>query len=107
MQTGKTLRIESGGLSGRPLRSRAVEVIKRLRENAGEDLPLIGVGGIDSPESAWERITSGASLIQVYTGWIFQGPILVPNILEGLISQLNRHGCNNISEAVGSELPWI
>lgn len=107
LQTGKPLRIEKGGLSGKPLRPRAIEVIKRLRKNAGEDLPLIGVGGIDSPESAWERIAAGASLIQVYTGWIFQGPILVPNILEGLVSQLNRHGCNNISEVVGSELPWI
>ena len=70
-------------------------------------MPLIGVGGIDSPKSAWERITAGASLIQVYTGWIFEGPSLVPNILEGLISQLDSHGFKNISEAVGTEAPWI
>ncbi len=107
LQTGKPLSLEQGGLSGNPLRSRALEVLRRLRKNAGEDLPLVGVGGIDSAESAWERIAAGASLIQVYTGWIFQGPILVPHILEGLITQLNRHGCRNIKEAVGSELPWV
>ncbi len=106
-QTGKTLDQEDGGLSGNPLSNRALEIIKRLRKTTGNQLPLIGVGGIDSPESAWERITAGASLIQVYTGWIFKGPTLVPNILEGLISQLNRHGFQNISEAIGSEVPWI
>ena len=83
-----------------------MEVIKRLRNVAGPELPLIGVGGIDSPESAWERISAGASLVQVYTGWIFQGPDLVPRILEGLITQLDRHGFKNISEAIGSEAPW-
>ena len=106
-QTGKTLSEEDGGLSGNPLCNRALEIIKRLRKTAGKELPLIGVGGIDSPESAWNRITAGASLIQVYTGWIFQGPMLIPNIMEGLIYQLNRHGFQNISEAIGSEAPWI
>ena len=106
-QTGISLSKEKGGLSGRPLRSRAVEIIRRLRKNSGKGLPLIGVGGIDSPESAWERITAGASLIQIYTGWIFQGPSLVPDILEGITSQLSRHGFENISEAVGSDAPWI
>ncbi len=106
-QTGRILRDEEGGLSGRPLCGRALEIIRRLRKSAGQSLPLIGVGGIDSPQNAWERITAGASLIQVYTGWIFQGPSLVPNILEGLEYQLNRHGFHNISEAIGSEAPWI
>ena len=106
-QTGLSLKEEKGGLSGAPLRKRAVEVIRRLRKTVGKDLPLIGVGGIDSPAVAWERITSGASLVQLYTGWIFQGPSLVPRILEGIIYQLERHGFKNISEAVGSEVPWI
>ena len=69
-------------------------------------LPLIGVGGIDSPEVAWERITAGASLIQLYTGWIFQGPDLVPRILQGLSSQLDRHGFRHLRDAVGSGVPW-
>ena len=105
-QTGRTLAEEAGGLSGVPLRQRALEVIRRLRVSAGPALPLIGVGGIDSPEVAWERISSGASLVQLYTGWIFKGPDLVPLILEGLQQQLDRHGLRTIREAVGSGLPW-
>jgi len=106
-QTGLSLNLEAGGLSGAPLRQRGVEVIKRLRNAAGPQLPLIGVGGIYSPETAWERISAGASLIQLYTGWIFNGPDLVPDILEGVLSQLDRHGFANISEAVGSGAPWL
>jgi dihydroorotate dehydrogenase len=105
-QTGRTLAEEAGGLSGAPLRGRALEVIRRLRATAGPALPLIGVGGIDSPEAAWERITAGASLIQLYTGWIYEGPGLVPAILEGLGDQLDRHGCSHLTEVVGSGLPW-
>ena len=105
-QTGRTLAEEAGGLSGAPLRHRALEVIRRLRVSAGPALPLIGVGGIDSPEGAWERISAGASLVQLYTGWIFKGPDLVPLILEGLQQQLDRHGLRNIREAVGSGLTW-
>jgi len=105
-QTGRTLAEEAGGLSGVPLRHRALEVIRRLRVSAGPALPLIGVGGIDSPELAWERISAGASLVQLYTGWIFKGPDLVPVILEGLQQQLDRHGLRTIREAIGSGLPW-
>jgi dihydroorotate dehydrogenase len=105
-QTGRTLAEEAGGLSGAPLRARALEVLRRLRAVAGPGLPLIGVGGIDSPEAAWERISAGASLIQLYTGWIYEGPQLVPAILEGLGQQLDRHGFRSISEAVGSGVGW-
>ncbi|CAK6688872.1 quinone-dependent dihydroorotate dehydrogenase [Synechococcus sp. CCY9201] len=105
-QTGQTLAQETGGLSGRPLRRRALEVVRRLRAAAGPALPLVGVGGIDSPEAAWERISAGASLVQLYTGWIYEGPQLVPAILEGLLQQLDRHGLRTIGEAVGSGLPW-
>ncbi len=104
--TGRTLAEETGGLSGRPLRRRAVEVLRRLRATAGPALPLIGVGGIDSAEAAWERISAGASLIQIYTGWIYEGPALVPSILEGLSRQLDSHGCRTLSEVVGSGIPW-
>jgi dihydroorotate dehydrogenase len=64
------------------------------------------VGGIDSAEVAWERIAAGASLVQLYTGWIYGGPALVPQILEGLGRQLQRHGLGHIGEAVGRGLPW-
>ena len=105
-QTGRTLAEEAGGLSGAPLRARALEVLRRLRAVAGPGLPLIGVGGVDSPEAAWERISAGASLLQLYTGWIYEGPRLVPSILEGLVQQLDRHGFRSISEAVGSGAAW-
>ncbi len=105
-QTGRTLAEEAGGLSGAPLRHRALEVLRRLRATAGPALPLIGVGGIDSAEAAWERISAGASLVQLYTGWIYGGPSLVPQILEGLSCQLDRHGLGHIGEAVGSGLAW-
>ena len=105
-QTGRTLAQEAGGLSGDPLRRRALEVLRRLRATAGPALPLVGVGGISTPEAAWERITAGASLIQLYTGWIYEGPDLVPQVLDGLLQQLDRHGFRHISEAVGSGAPW-
>ena len=81
-------------------------MIRRLRATAGPALPLVGVGGISTPEAAWERIAAGASLVQLYTGWIFEGPDLVPRVLEGLMEQLDRHGIRHISEAVGSGAPW-
>ena len=105
-QSGKTLAEEEGGLSGRPLRERALAVVRRLRATAGPALPLIGVGGIDSAEAAWERIAAGASLVQIYTGWIYEGPPIVAEILEGLSSQLDRQGLATLSEAVGCAQPW-
>ncbi len=106
IKSGNTLGQENGGLSGLPLQKRGLEVIQRLRRSTNNDLPLIGVGGIHSAKAAWERITAGASLIQIYTGWIFEGPNLVPDILDGLILQMEKHGFRNIKEAIGSEEPW-
>ena len=106
IKTGNTLGQENGGLSGLPLQKRGLEVIQRLRRSTDNDLPLIGVGGIHSARAAWERITAGASLVQIYTGWIFEGPNLVPDILDGLIQQMEKHGFRNIKEAIGSEEPW-
>ncbi|MFM1800325.1 MAG: hypothetical protein RLZZ117_2603 [Cyanobacteriota bacterium] len=105
-QSGRPLAEEEGGLSGRPLRQRALAVLRRLRATAGPALPLIGVGGIDSAEAAWERIAAGASLLQIYTGWIYEGPTLVPRLLAGLSQQLDRQGLATLSEAVGCGQPW-
>ena len=105
-QTGLLLSQENGGLSGRPLQKKANQIIKHIH-SIDKKIILIGVGGIDSPESAWERICSGASLIQLYTGWIYKGPQLVPDILQGIIKQLNIHKLSNIKEAIGSDLKWI
>ena len=106
LKTGNTLEQENGGLSGLPLEQRGLEVIRILRNSTNNSLPLIGVGGINSAQTAWERIAAGASLIQVYTGWIFEGPNLVPEILDGLIIQMKKHGFQNIKEVIGSEEPW-
>ena len=105
-QTGLKLSQENGGLSGSPLREKANRIVKHIHK-LDKNIVLIGVGGINSPESAWERICSGASLVQVYTGWIFKGPELIPNILRGIINQLNIHNLSNIKEAIGSDLKWI
>ncbi len=105
-QTGLSLSEENGGLSGKPLQRKANQIISHIH-NIDKNINLIGVGGIDSPESAWERICSGASLVQIYTGWIYNGPQLVPNILNGIIKQINIHQLSNVKEAIGSNLEWI
>ena len=105
-QTGLLLSEENGGLSGKPLQRKANQIIRHIH-NIDNNINLIGVGGIDSPESAWERICSGASLVQIYTGWIYKGPQLVPNILNGIIKQINIHQLSNVKEAIGSNLEWI
>ena len=105
-QTGLLLSEENGGLSGKPLQRKANQIISHIY-NIDKNINLIGVGGIDSPESAWERICSGASLVQIYTGWIYNGPQLVPNILNGIIKQINIHQLSNVKEAIGSNLEWI
>ena len=105
-QTGLLLSEENGGLSGKPLQRKANQIIRHIH-NIDKNINLIGVGGIDSPESAWERICSGASLVQIYTGWIYNGPQLVPNILNGIIKQINIHQLSNVREAIGSNLEWI
>jgi len=105
-QTGLLLSEENGGLSGKPLQRKANQIISHIH-NIDNNINLIGVGGIDSPKSAWERICSGASLVQIYTGWIYKGPQLVPDILNGIIKQINIHQLSNIREAIGSKLEWI
>ena len=105
-QTGLLLSEENGGLSGKPLQRKANQIISHIH-NIDNNINLIGVGGIDSPKSAWERICSGASLVQIYTGWIYKGPQLVPNILNGILKQINIHQLSNVREAIGSNLEWI
>lgn len=96
----------AGGISGPPVAERALEVLKRLRAKVGDELVLIGVGGITTPEQAWERIAAGATLLQGYTGLIYGGPDWIRDIHLGIAAQIRAHGLGNISEAVGSGLPW-
>ncbi|MBG1265767.1 quinone-dependent dihydroorotate dehydrogenase [Nostoc sp. WHI] len=102
-QTGKSPQSEAGGISGEPLRDRSTEVIRFIWQQTQGQIPIIGVGGIFSPEDAWEKIIAGASLIQVYTGWIYEGPLMVRRILQGLLDKLEQSGLNSINEAVGLE----
>ena len=99
---GTYLTDEPGGISGAPLRQRATEVIRFIYQKTAGTLPIIGVGGIFTADDAWEKITAGASLLQVYTGWMYEGPQLVPHILTGLAQKLTEHGMSHIRDAVGS-----
>ena len=92
-----------GGLSGAPLRSRSNEVISIIYNLTRGKLPIIGVGGVFSAEDAWEKICAGASLIQLYTGFIYEGPSAVRRINEGLAAIMKREGFAAIDEAVGSQ----
>ncbi|MBD2604186.1 quinone-dependent dihydroorotate dehydrogenase [Scytonema hofmannii FACHB-248] len=103
-QTGKSVLEEAGGISGAPLSDRSTEIIRFIAAQTQGKMPIIGVGGIFSPEDAWEKITAGATLIQVYTGWIYEGPFMVRRILQGLLSKLEQNGLNSISEAVGLQI---
>jgi dihydroorotate dehydrogenase len=92
---------ETGGLSGKPLRSRSTEVIRHLYRQTHGRLPILGVGGIFTAADAWEKITAGASLIQVYTGLVYEGPSMVREIVHGLQDRLCAHGLTALAEAVG------
>jgi dihydroorotate dehydrogenase len=91
-----------GGLSGRPLRQRSTEVIRHLYCQTKGALPLIGVGGIFDAAEAWEKITAGASLLQIYTALIYRGPGVIGEIVTGLQKALARDGFKQLSQAVGS-----
>ncbi|MBD1902015.1 quinone-dependent dihydroorotate dehydrogenase [Trichocoleus sp. DQ-A3] len=99
--TGKPVSEEAGGISGAPLRERSTEVIRFIFTQTQGQLPIIGVGGIFTAQDAWEKIAAGASLIQVYTGWIYEGPWMVRRILEGLLQKLQEHSLASLSDAVG------
>lgn len=90
-----------GGLSGRPLASRAEETLRTMYHAVEGNLPLIGVGGIFSAQDAYRRIRAGASLIQIYTGMIFEGPFLAQKVTRGLERLLQQDGLSNIKELTG------
>lgn len=92
---------KTGGLSGVPLRNRSTEVIHILYAHTQGELPIIGVGGISNAESAWEKIAAGASLLQLYSALVFEGPGVTKAINKGLNRKLKAHGYQSLSEAVG------
>ena len=93
---------EKGGLSGQPIKDLSTKIIKKFYKKLDRKIPIIGVGGVDSGEAAFEKIAAGASAIQLYTGMIYKGPMIVKQIKKGLIIKLNEKGFKNISEAIGS-----
>jgi dihydroorotate dehydrogenase len=94
---------QTGGLSGKPVRARSTEIIRHLYRQSSGRVPIIGVGGIFNPEDAWEKITAGASLVQLYTGFIYEGPTLPRRIVGGLREKLAQHGLRNSAAAVGMQ----
>jgi dihydroorotate dehydrogenase len=93
---------EAGGLSGEPLKTLALEALRNFRRASGSAIPLIGVGGIANADDAWERICAGASLVQLYTAMVYEGPGIARRIALGLAERLKREGFANVSEAVGT-----
>jgi dihydroorotate dehydrogenase len=95
-------RDEAGGLSGAPLKQLAVKALRGFRSASGGELPLIGVGGITTADDAWERIRAGASLVQLYTAMVYEGPGIAARIARGLARRLDKEGMASIAEAVGT-----
>lgn len=92
---------EPGGLSGLPLRARSTEVIRHLYRQTKGQVPIIGVGGVFNAADAWEKITAGASLLQVYTGMVYEGPSLARDLVRGLRERLNELGMARLEQAIG------
>ena len=95
---------EEGGLSGEPLQQISTNIIKKFYKQLNGKIPIIGVGGVNSGKSAYEKIIAGASLLQLYTGLVYKGPSLVKDIKKELIQILKVEGLNNIKDAIGKNL---
>ena len=95
---------EEGGLSGEPLQQISTNMIKKFYKQLNGKIPIIGVGGVNSGKSAYEKIIAGASLLQLYTGLVYKGPSIVKNIKKELIQILKAEGLNNIKDAIGKNL---
>jgi dihydroorotate dehydrogenase len=93
---------EAGGLSGPPLRARSTEIVRYLYRQTKGKLPIVGVGGVFNARDAWEKIIAGASLVQIYTGMVYEGPGLAGAVVRGLLRNLEERGMKTLSEAVGS-----
>jgi len=94
------LAAQTGGLSGRPIKLLSTEIIRKLYTQLQGNVPIMGVGGIENADDAWEKLVAGADLIQVYTGFIYDGPCIVQAIMSGLAERLHASGGNNLTEAV-------
>jgi len=94
---------EPGGLSGRPITKIVTSFVSHIFQVTQGRLPIIGVGGIFNAEDAYDKIKAGASAVQIYTGWVYEGPGAVKRINRGLLRLFERDGLKHLSEAVGME----
>ncbi len=101
-KAGQVAALGAGGLSGAPLRLRSLAVLRRLRRRVGSELVLVAAGGIESVEDAWERIRAGATLVQVYTGFVYEGPLLPARLASGLLARAKAAGFASVQAAVGT-----
>lgn len=101
-ETGNQITEEAGGISGFPLKEISTKIIRFIYQQTQGKIPIIGVGGIFNAQDAWEKITAGASLLQLYTGMIYEGPWIVKNVQEGLLKKLEENGFTHICEAIGT-----
>ncbi|MEI6222615.1 MAG: quinone-dependent dihydroorotate dehydrogenase [bacterium] len=92
---------ETGGLSGLPLKDKATKIIRYIAKKTDGKLPIIGVGGIFTAEDAYEKIKAGASLVQIYTSMVYEGPALPKRICKGLVTLMEKNGKQNIADVVG------
>lgn len=91
---------EAGGLSGKPLRARSLEVLQYLHARLQGRLPIVSVGGIFSAEDVWERLASGATLVQVYTGFVYEGPFMLKKLCRGLLQHMQQKGVRSLEEGI-------
>ncbi len=95
-------RVEGGGLSGKPIEKRATQMVRYVAERV--DVPVVGVGGVSSAEDAYQKIRAGASVVQLYTGLVYEGPAVARDINRGLLALLERDGFDSVEQAVGADL---
>jgi dihydroorotate dehydrogenase len=94
---------EAGGLSGAPLEARSTAVVRRVFQRSGGRLPIVGVGGVFDAEDVWRKVRAGATLVQMYTGFVYGGPAAPRRILRDLAERVSRAGLRSIQEAVGTD----
>ena len=92
---------ETGGMSGQPVKDMSTQFIRHIYQYTNGQFPIVGVGGIMNANDAWEKITAGASLLQAYSGFVFEGPSLAKDVVSGLETKLRQHGLDRIEDAIG------
>jgi dihydroorotate dehydrogenase len=92
---------QTGGMSGSPLTDRSTAMIHQIYSMTNGEWPIVGVGGISNSEDAWAKIGAGATLIQAYSGFVFEGASLTKSVVHGLDKKLRKHGFSSLDEAVG------